>query len=467
MTIQIFNSLTRQKEPFVPLEEGKVKMYVCGPTVYNFIHIGNARPVIVYDTVRRYFQYKGFDVKYVSNFTDVDDKIIKAANELGEEVSDLTNRFINAYFDDITALGCKKADVHPRVTNHMDDIISFIGVLIDKGYAYESQGDVYYRTRKFDGYGKLSHQSIDDLKVGARIEAGEKKEDPLDFALWKAAKPGEIKWESPWGDGRPGWHIECSVMAREHLGDTIDIHAGGQDLTFPHHENEIAQSESYTGKTFARYWMHNGYINIDNEKMSKSLGNFVLVNDIRQQIDPQVLRFFMLSVHYRNPINFAQDLVESARAGLERLRTAYSNVQYRLNASANLSQNGDDYLAKIEEVKKQFEIAMDDDFNTANAISALFELAKIANTYLNESNTEERVLKVLIETFNVLGEVLGIKFSTDDELLDEEIEALIEERNNARKNRDFARSDEIRDQLLSMNIVLEDTRQGTRWKRGL
>ncbi|MFP3916303.1 cysteine--tRNA ligase [Lysinibacillus telephonicus] len=467
MTIQIFNSLTRQKEPFVPLEEGKVKMYVCGPTVYNFIHIGNARPVIVYDTVRRYFQYKGFEVKYVSNFTDVDDKIIKAANELGEEVSELTNRFINAYFDDITALGCKKADVHPRVTNHMEDIISFIGTLIEKGYAYESQGDVYYRTRKFDGYGKLSHQSIDDLKVGARIEAGEKKEDPLDFALWKAAKPGEIKWESPWGDGRPGWHIECSVMAREHLGDTIDIHAGGQDLTFPHHENEIAQSESYTGKTFARYWMHNGYINIDNEKMSKSLGNFVLVNDIRQQIDPQVLRFFMLSVHYRHPINFAQDLVESARSGLERLRTAYSNVQYRLSASANLSKNGEEYLAKIDEVKKQFEVAMDDDFNTANAISVLFELARIANTYLNESNTEERVLKALIETFDVLGEVLGIKFSTEDELLDEEIEALIEERNIARKNRDFARSDEIRDQLLGMNIVLEDTRQGTRWKRGL
>ncbi|RND00174.1 cysteine--tRNA ligase [Lysinibacillus halotolerans] len=467
MTIQIFNSLTRQKEPFVPLEEGKVKMYVCGPTVYNFIHIGNARPVIVYDTVRRYFQYKGYDVKYVSNFTDVDDKIIKAANELGEDVFELTNRFINAYFEDITALGCHKADVHPRVTNHMDDIISFIGVLIEKGYAYESQGDVYYRTRKFDGYGKLSHQSIDDLKVGARIEAGEKKEDPLDFALWKAAKPGEIKWESPWGEGRPGWHIECSVMAREHLGDTIDIHAGGQDLTFPHHENEIAQSEAYTGKTFARYWMHNGYINIDNEKMSKSLGNFVLVNDIRQQIDPQVLRFFMLSVHYRHPINFAQDLVESARSGLERLRTAYSNVQYRLASSANLSDNGDEYIEKINEVKKQFELAMDDDFNTANGISALFELARIANTYLNESNTEERILKTLIETFDTLGDVLGIKFLTENELLDEEIEALIEERNMARKNRDFARSDEIRDQLLSMNIILEDTRQGTRWKRGL
>jgi len=466
MGIQIFNSLTRKKETFIPLEEGKVKMYVCGPTVYNYIHIGNSRPVIVYDTVRRYLQYAGYEVKFVSNFTDVDDKIIKAANELGEEVFELTERFIAAYFDDITALGCKKADVHPRVTNHMDDIIEFISVLIEKGYAYESQGDVYYRTRKFQGYGKLSHQSIDDLQVGARIEIGEKKEDPLDFALWKAAKPGEITWSSPWGEGRPGWHIECSVMAREHLGDTIDIHAGGQDLTFPHHENEIAQSEAYTGKTFARYWMHNGYINIDNEKMSKSLGNFVLVNDIRKQIDPQVLRFFMLSVHYRHPINFAQDLVESAKAGLDRLRTAYENVAHRLEASAGLGENKEIWMDKIQQVKVQFEEAMNDDFNTANAISALFELAKHANTYLKENNTEEEVLRAFLSTFDTLGNVLGLEFEQEVELLDEEVEALIEERNLARKNRDFARSDEIRDQLLSMNIVLEDTRQGTRWKRG-
>lgn len=466
MSIQIFNSLTRKKETFIPLEEGKVKMYVCGPTVYNYIHIGNSRPVIVYDTVRRYLQYAGYEVKFVSNFTDVDDKIIKAANELGEEVFELTERFIAAYFDDITALGCKKADVHPRVTDHMKDIIEFIGVLIEKGYAYESQGDVYYRTRKFQGYGKLSHQSIDDLQVGARIEIGEKKEDPLDFALWKSAKPGEIKWNSPWGEGRPGWHIECSVMAREHLGDTIDIHAGGQDLTFPHHENEIAQSEAHTGKTFARYWMHNGYINIDNEKMSKSLGNFVLVNDIRQQIDPQVLRFFMLSVHYRHPINFAQDLVESAKAGLDRLRTAYVNVEHRIESSADLGEDKAIWMDKIHQVKVQFEEAMNDDFNTANAISTLFELAKHANTYLKESNTEEEVLRAFLSTFDSLGDVLGIEFKQEVELLDEEIEALIEERNLARKNRDFARSDEIRDQLLSMNIVLEDTRQGTRWKRG-
>ena len=466
MTIQIFNSLTRQKEPFIPLEEGKVKMYVCGPTVYNYIHIGNSRPVIVYDTVRRYLQYAGYEVKFVSNFTDVDDKIIKAANELGEETSVLTNRFIAAYFEDITALGCQKADAHPRVTEHMDDIIAFIKVLIDKGYAYESQGDVYYRTRKFNGYGKLSHQSIDDLKVGARIEAGEKKEDPLDFALWKAAKAGEIKWASPWGEGRPGWHIECSVMAREHLGDTIDIHAGGQDLTFPHHENEIAQSEAHNDKTFARYWMHNGYINIDNEKMSKSLGNFILVNDIRKQIDPQVLRFFMLSVHYRNPINFAQDLVEAAKSGLDRIRTSYTNVEHRLTSSASLGDNSEQWLEKVGQIKIDFENAMNDDFNTANAVSALFELSHIANVYLNEANTDKEVLQAILTMFDTIGNVLGIHIKVEAGLLDEEIEALIEERNQARKNRDFARSDEIRDQLLGMDIVLEDTRQGTRWKRG-
>lgn len=465
MTIQIFNSLTRKKEPFIPLEEGKVKMYVCGPTVYNYIHIGNSRPVIVYDTVRRYLQYAGYDVTFVSNFTDVDDKIIKAANELGEEVGQLTERFIAAYFDDITALGCKKADAHPRVTEHMDDIISFIQVLIDKGYAYESAGDVYYRTRKFEGYGKLSHQSIDDLKVGARIEAGEKKEDPLDFALWKAAKPGEIFWASPFGEGRPGWHIECSVMAREHLGDTIDIHAGGQDLTFPHHENEIAQSEAHNDKTFARYWMHNGYINIDNEKMSKSLGNFVLVHDIRQQIDPQVLRFFMLAVHYRQPINFAQDLVEAAKTGLDRLRTAYQNVEFRLQSTADLADDTEQVMAEIAAVKAQFEEAMNDDFNTANAITALFELARLANVYIAQSNTARVVLQQLLETFAVLGDVLGIELK-QQQLVDEDIEALIAERNLARKNRDFARSDEIRDELLNLNIVLEDTRQGTRWKRG-
>ena len=466
MGIQIFNTLTREKEAFVPIEEGKVKMYVCGPTVYNYIHIGNARPVIVYDTVRRYLQYKGFDVTYVSNFTDVDDKIIKAANELGEETSELTERFIAAYFEDITDLGCKKADAHPKVTEHMQDIIDFIAVLIDKGYAYESQGDVYYRTRKFDGYGKLSHQNIDDLKVGARIEAGEKKEDPLDFALWKAAKPGEVHWTSPWGEGRPGWHIECSVMAREHLGDTIDIHAGGQDLTFPHHENEIAQSEAHNDKTFANYWMHNGYINIDNEKMSKSLGNFILVNDIKKQIDPQVLRFFMLSVHYRYPINFAKDLVESAANGLERLRTSFNNTKHRLSVTAELGDANDEWLTKIEAVRVAFETSMDDDFNTANAISQLFELSHVANVYLNEANTTTTVLNALLNAFTKLGDVLGLVFEQQEELLDAEIDALLEERIQARKDRNFARADEIRDMLQNMGIILEDTRQGTRWKRG-
>lgn len=466
MGIQIFNSLTREKEPFVPLEEGKVKMYVCGPTVYNYIHIGNSRPVIVYDTVRRYLTYRGYEVTYVSNFTDVDDKIIKAANELGEEVSELTERFINAYFEDITALGCQKADSHPRVTQHMDEIINFIAVLIEKDYAYESQGDVYYRTRKFKDYGKLSHQSVDDLKIGARIEAGEKKDDALDFALWKAAKPGEIFWQSPWGNGRPGWHIECSVMVHNHFGDTIDIHAGGQDLTFPHHENEIAQSEAYTGKTFARYWMHNGYININNEKMSKSLGNFILVHDIIQQIDPQVLRFFMLSVHYRHPINFSQDLVEAAANGLERIRTSYNNLTHRLKNTANIGDKEQSWLDVIQQERQNFEVAMDDDFNTANAIATLFNISTEANKYLNETNTNEELLKEFINTLNELSNVLGIKLEVQEELLDEEIDALIEERQQARKNRDFKRADEIRDQLKDMNIILEDTRQGVRWKRG-
>jgi cysteinyl-tRNA synthetase len=466
MSIQIYNTLTRKKEPFIPMEEGKVKMYVCGPTVYNYIHIGNARPVIVFDTVRRYLEYRGYDVKYVSNFTDVDDKIIKAANTLGEEVSELTERFIKAYFEDVEALGCGKADAHPRVTDHIVDIVNFVQVLVDKGFAYESQGDVYYRTKSFDGYGKLSHQSTDELKIGARIEEGDKKENPLDFVLWKAAKEGEISWESPWGAGRPGWHIECSVMAREHLGDTIDIHAGGQDLTFPHHENEIAQSEAMTGETFARYWMHNGYINIDNEKMSKSLGNFVLVNDIRKKINPSVLRFFMLSVHYRHPVNFSEELIESAENGLERIRTAYNNLKHRLGASTDLGDQKDIWLHKVDEYKNDFEKAMDDDFNTANAIAAIFELAKLANVYLLEKNTQPEVLEKFIETLEGLMSVIGLKLEEESDLLDEAIEALIEERLEARRNRNFNRSDEIRDELKAQGIILEDTAQGTRWKRG-
>lgn len=465
MSIQIYNTLTRKKEPFIPLEEGKVKMYVCGPTVYNYIHIGNARPAIVFDTVRKYLEYRGFDVDFVSNFTDVDDKLIKAAKELGEDVPTIADRFIDAYFEDVSALGCNKASVHPRVTENMDIIIEFIETLINKGYAYESEGDVYYRTRKFNGYGKLSHQSVDDLKSGARIEVGEKKEDALDFALWKAAKEGEIHWESPWGKGRPGWHIECSAMARKYLGDTIDIHAGGQDLTFPHHENEIAQSEALTGKTFARYWMHNGYININNEKMSKSLGNFVLVHDIIKHFDPQVLRFFMLSVHYRNPINYSEELLENAGSGLERIKTSYQNLKHRLQSSTNLTENDQEWLTKIEELHQEFVKEMDDDFNTANGISVLFELSKQANYYLREKNTSEKVLHAFMDEFKGLFNVLGLKLESE-ELLDEEIEELIQKRNQARKDRDFQLADAIRDQLKEMNIILEDTPQGIRWRRG-
>lgn len=465
MAIQLYNTLTRKKEEFVPLEAGKVKMYVCGPTVYNYIHIGNARPAIVFDTVRRYFEYRGLDVKYVSNFTDVDDKLIRAAHQLGEDVPTIADRFINAYFEDTSALGCKEADVHPRVMENMNIIIDFISQLVEKGYAYESEGDVYFRTRSFDEYGKLSHQSIDELRVGARIEVGDKKQDDLDFALWKAAKEGEIFWESPWGPGRPGWHIECSAMAKKYLGDTIDIHAGGQDLTFPHHENEIAQSEALTGKIFANYWMHNGYINIDNEKMSKSLGNFVLVHDIIKQHNPQVLRFFMLSVHYRNPINYSEALLESTKASFERLTTSYQNLKHRREASTNLTHDNQAWLDKITALREQFIEAMDDDFNTALAISVLFDLAKLANYYLLENNTAIEVIDAFLTKFDELFHVLGLTLK-QEEMLDEEIEALIEKRNQARKDRNFKISDQIRDQLKEMNIILEDTSQGTRWKRG-
>ncbi|MEH7083379.1 cysteine--tRNA ligase [Neobacillus drentensis] len=465
MAIQLYNTLTRKKETFVPLEEGKVKMYVCGPTVYNYIHIGNARPAIVFDTVRRYLEYRGYDVKYVSNFTDVDDKLIRAANQLGEDVPAIADRFINAYFEDVSALGCQKADVHPRVMENMDIIIEFISELIDKGFAYESAGDVYFRTRKFDGYGKLSHQSIDDLQIGARIEVGDRKQDDLDFALWKAAKEGEIFWESPWGLGRPGWHIECSAMAKKYLGETIDIHAGGQDLTFPHHENEIAQSEALSGKLFSRYWMHNGYINIDNEKMSKSLGNFVLVHDIIKKHNPQVLRFFMLSVHYRNPINYSEELLESTKAAFERLITSYQNLKHRKEASTDLTDNNQEWLDKIASSQEQFIEAMDDDFNTAKAISVLFDLSKLANYYLLEKNTAISVIDAFTKQFEDLFHVLGLTIEKE-EMLDEEIDALIEKRIQARKDRNFQLSDQIRDQLKEMNIILEDTPQGTRWKRG-
>lgn len=465
MSIKIYNTLTQKKENFVPLEEGKVKMYVCGPTVYNYIHIGNARPAIVFDTVRRYLEYRGYEVTYVSNFTDVDDKLLNAAKQTGTDMFTLAERFIKAYMDDIRALGCKKATFHPRVTENMDEIIAFIEDLISKGFAYEADGDVYFKTRKFSEYGKLSHQSIDDLKLGARIEIGEKKEDPLDFALWKKAKPGEVYWESPWGKGRPGWHIECSAMAKKYLGETIDIHAGGQDLAFPHHENEIAQTESLTEKPFANYWMHNGYININSEKMSKSIGNVILVKDMLQQHDPQVFRFFMLSVHYRHPINYSDELMNDAKAGWNRLKTAYENLHYRReDASTSLTDHAE-RLAEIKKLKARFIEEMDDDFNTANAITVLFDLAKSANLYLREDEVSKEVIDHYIKTFDELFGVLGLN-PEEEEILDEEIERLIEERNEARKRRDFATADKIRDQLQKMNIILEDTPQGTRWKRG-
>jgi cysteinyl-tRNA synthetase len=466
MSIKIYNTLTREKEEFKPIEEGKVRMYVCGPTVYNYIHIGNARPAIVFDTVRRYFEYKGYEVNYVLNFTDIDDKIIHAAEENGEGVRELANKFIDAYLEDVQELGVKKATHHPRVTETMDEIIDFIKGLINKGYAYEAEGDVYFKPRAFEGYGKLSHQSIDELRAGARIQVGEKKEDPLDFALWKKAEDGEVAWDSPWGKGRPGWHIECSAMAKKYLGETIDIHAGGQDLTFPHHENEIAQSESMNDEPFAKYWMHNGYINVDNEKMSKSLGNFVLTRDLINEHNPEAVRFFMLSVHYRNPINFTEELLESAKISLDRIKTAYYNLEHRKQTSMDLVNDQEEWLKKINDYTNAFEKEMEDDFNTANAITVLFELAKEANIYVEKEQTELAVIEAFQNKIRDLLKILGIEITAQQALLDEEIEALIEERNEARKNKDYGRADEIRDLLKERSIILEDTAQGVRWKRG-
>lgn len=466
--ITLYNTLTRQKEEFIPIEEGKVKMYVCGPTVYNYIHIGNARSTVAFDVVRRYLEYKGYEVDYVSNFTDVDDKLIRTANELGQTVPEIADRFIQAFYEDTGALNCKRGTSNPRVMDHMDDIIEFIKVLVDKGYAYESGGDVYYRTRRFEGYGKLSHQSIDDLKVGARIETGEQKEDELDFTLWKKAKPGEIKWDSPWGPGRPGWHIECSVMAHVHLGDTIDIHAGGTDLQFPHHENEIAQSEAHSDTIFANYWMHNGFVNINNEKMSKSLGNFILVHDIIKEIDPDVLRFFMVGAHYRSPVNYDLDLVQAAKKGLERIRNSYKSLVDREEHALLKEDETNQYIEGIDQALKDFEMYMDDDFNTANAMTAWYDLNKLANKYLLENATSVRTIEYFKEVYQIFSDVLGVPLYGKEhaELLDEEIEQLIEERNEARKSKNFQRADEIRDMLKEQNIILEDTPQGVRFKRG-
>lgn len=461
MRMRIYNTLTRKKEEFVPIEEGKARIYVCGPTVYNYFHIGNARPFVVFDTLRKYMEYRGYDVKFVQNFTDVDDKIINRAREEGVTAQQISERYIEEYFKDAAALNVRKADVHPKVSEHIPEIIDFVQTLIDRGYAYEVNGDVYFSTRKFNGYGKLSGQNIEDLEAGARIAVGEIKEDPLDFALWKARKADdEIAWESPWGMGRPGWHIECSAMAKKHLGDTIDIHAGGQDLQFPHHENEIAQSECCNGVPFANYWMHNGYITIDNEKMSKSKGNFFTVRDILADYDGEVIRFFLLSGHYRNPINFSDKLMEQAKAGLSRMRNAKENLRH-LISHGNGDMTGEE-KAKLEgydRFRDEFKKAMDDDLNTADAIAAVFELVTAINTDIKDGASREFAEKSL-DMLTELTQVLGLLQQEEDDGIEDDIQALIDERQEARKNKDFARADEIRDMLRERGITLNDTPQG-------
>ena len=464
--MRIYNTLTKSKEEFKPIEEGKVSMYVCGPTVYNYIHIGNARPMIVFDTVRRYMEYKGLDVNYVSNFTDVDDKIIKKALEEGVDSEVISKRYIEECKKDMEGLNVKPATVHPLATEEISGMIDMISTLIDKGYAYKADdGTVYYRTRKFTDYGKLSHKNIDDLEAGHRSinVTGELKEDPLDFVLWKPKKEGEPYWESPWCDGRPGWHIECSVMSKKYLGDSIDIHAGGEDLIFPHHENEIAQSEAANGKTFANYWMHNGFLNIDNKKMSKSLGNFFTVREIADKYDLQVLRFFMLSAHYRSPLNFSAELMEAAKSGLDRIHNSYDNLMYLYENASTDEADESEYKEAVDKYIKKFEEAMEDDFNTADAISAVFELVKYINQNVGD-NTAKNVLKLFIDNLSMLCDILGIILKKEEKLLDADIEKMIEERQQARKNKDFATADRIRDELLSKGIVLEDTREGVKYK---
>ena len=468
--MKIFNTLSRRKEEFVPIEPGKVKMYVCGPTVYNFIHIGNARPMIVFDTVRRYFEYKGYEVNYVSNFTDVDDKIIKKAIEEGVDAETISKRYIAECKKDMEMMNVKPATKNPQATREIGGMIEMINTLIEKGHAYvAADGTVYFRTKSFKEYGKLSHKNLDDLQSGFReikVTGEEGKEDPTDFVLWKPKKEGEPFWESPWCQGRPGWHIECSEMSKKYLGESIDIHAGGEDLIFPHHENEIAQSECANGKTFANYWMHNAFLNIDNRKMSKSLGNFFTVREISEKYDLQVLRFFMLSAHYRSPLNFSADLMESAKTGLARICNAADSLKHYAGAAKEAEMTAEEMTA-LEEAKnlaKKFDDAMDDDFNTADAISVVFELVRLANSNVNEDGTKAFVQSLLDELLE-LGDILGLVFETKEEILDEEIEKLIEERQVARKERNFQRADEIRAELLEKGIVLEDTREGVKWKR--
>lgn len=468
--MKLYNTLTRKKEEFVPLDEKEVKMYSCGPTVYNYFHIGNARPFIIFDTLRRYLEYRGYNVKFVQNFTDIDDKMIKRANEEGITVKELADRFIKEYFVDAEGLGIKKATVHPKATENIDAIIELISTLIDKGFAYVVDGDVYFDTRKFKEYGKLSHQKLDDLEAGARIDVDERKRDPLDFALWKAQKPGEPAWDSPWGKGRPGWHIECSAMANRYLGETIDIHSGGQDLIFPHHENEIAQSEAANGKPFARYWLHNGFINVNNEKMSKSAGNFFTVREIAKEFDYEVIRFFMLSAHYRSPINFSRELLIQAQNGLERIYNCVGNLKY-LAGNTAVESAADDETKQKEAVikermlgyKQKFIDAMDDDLNTADAIAAVFEMVKDINSSIRpEANISKETINFCHDLLMELGGVLGILRKVKNDTIDPEIQKLIDIRQQARKEKNWKLADEIRDKLKGMGIILEDTPQGVK-----
>ena len=468
--MKLFNTLTRKKEEFVPLEEGKVKMYVCGPTVYNLIHIGNARPMIIFDTVRRYMEYKGYEVNYVSNFTDVDDKIIKKANEEGVSPEEISSRYIMECKKDMEGMNVKPATTHPQATQEIDGMIEMIQTLIDKGFAYAAaDGTVYFRVKRFEEYGKLSHKNLDDLQSGFRalqVSGEEQKEDPMDFVLWKPKKEGEPSWPSPWCDGRPGWHIECSVMSKKYLGEEIDIHAGGEDLIFPHHENEIAQSECCNGKIFAKYWMHNAFLNIDNRKMSKSLVNFRTVREISKQYDLQVLRFFMLNAHYRSPLNFSADLMEASKNSLDRIVESASRLKDRIDGAAvqEIAESEKNLLKEAGTYTIKFEEAMDDDFNTADALAAVFELVKFANTNVTEGSSRE-FAQALLDMLVKLCDVLGLIIVKKEEILDKEIEELIEERQAARKAKNFARADEIRDQLLEKGIILKDTREGVKWKR--
>lgn len=466
--MRLYNTLTRKKEEFKPLDEKEVKMYSCGPTVYNYFHVGNARPFIVFDTLRRFLEYKGYNVKFVQNFTDIDDKMIKKANEEGITVKEMAERFISEYFVDAKGLGVDEATVHPRATDNIDAIIELIRKLEEKGFAYNVNGDVYFNTRSFKEYGKLSHQSLDDLELGSRIDVDERKKDPMDFALWKAQKPGEPAWDSPWGKGRPGWHIECSAMANKFLGETIDIHSGGQDLVFPHHENEVAQSEAANGKPFARYWLHNGFINVDGEKMAKSKGNFFTVRDIVKTFDYEVIRFFMLSAHYRSPINFSAELLEQAKNGLERIYNCLDNLEYlKEHAAGDAMTDAERELQKkLTELKESFIEALDDDLNTADALAAIFDIVKEVNTNITSgSNPSKEIIDFSYSLIKELGKVLGVAQKSREKNIDSEIQELIDKRQQARKEKNWKVADEMRDKLKDMGIVLEDTPQGVKWKR--